>query len=149
MVILCLVVWSRKPDSKLLFAPKCKEPKDHTFFSERISFELLFSIMNPPSLCQNINNTESRPALKTTTMFAIEGFFQFAQLLRVSAQDYKDAGEQVFSTLQHTAAHCNTLQHTATHYNTLLHTATHCNTLQHTATHCTGLDRCRRVGVAL
>jgi len=28
-----------------------------------------------------------------------------------------------FSTLQHTATHCNTLQHTATYYNTLQHTA--------------------------
>jgi len=42
----------------------------------------------------------------------------------------------IYSTLQHTATHCNTLQHTATHCNTLQHTATHCNTLQqHTATH--------------
>ena len=66
-----------------------------------------------------------------------------------------------YSTLQHTATHCNTLQHTATHCNTLQHTATHCNTLspafcsssdlddmftwwhcntlQHTATHCNTL----------
>jgi len=36
-----------------------------------------------------------------------------------------------YSTLQHTATHCNTLQHTATHCNTLQHTATHCNTPQH------------------
>jgi len=55
-----------------------------------------------------------------------------------------------YSTLQHTATHCNTLQHTATHCDTLQHTATycstrspviqiiaaHCNTLQYTATHC-------------
>jgi len=44
-----------------------------------------------------------------------------------------------YSTLQHTATHCNTLQHTATHCNTLQHTATHCNTLQHPATHCNTL----------
>ena len=65
----------------------------------------------------------------------------------------------VYSSLQHTATHCNTLQHAATHCNThnnnslslwkkpqaiverigvfasLQHTATHCQTLQHTATH--------------
>ena len=34
-----------------------------------------------------------------------------------------------YSTLQHTATHCNTLQYTATHCNTLQHAATHCNTL--------------------
>ena len=64
-----------------------------------------------------------------------------------------------YSTLQHTAPHCNTLQHTATHCNTLQytaitrvcipfcksdgnilhHTATHCNTLQQTVTHCNTL----------
>ena len=38
-----------------------------------------------------------------------------------------------YSTLQHTATHCNTLQHTATHCNTLQHTATHCSALQHAA----------------
>ena len=31
----------------------------------------------------------------------------------------------IYSTLQHTATHCNTLQHTATHCNTLQHTTTH------------------------
>ena len=55
----------------------------------------------------------------------------------------------LYSTLQHTATHCNTLQHTATDThvadvaleqsslllcNTPQHTTTHCNTLQHTAT---------------
>jgi len=39
----------------------------------------------------------------------------------------KNAWHSFFTTLQHTATHCNTLQHTAT-------TAKHCKTLQHTAT---------------
>ena len=40
-----------------------------------------------------------------------------------------------YSTLQHTATHCNTLQYTATHCNTLQHAATHCNTLYRTLQH--------------
>ena len=56
----------------------------------------------------------------------------------------------LYSTLQHSATHCNTLQHTATFCNqpcdmtlewkrcySVQHTVAHCNTLQHTATHCT------------
>jgi len=38
--------------------------------------------------------------------------------------------DYVYTTLQHTATHCNALQHTATHCNTLQNTATHCKTLQ-------------------
>jgi len=49
-----------------------------------------------------------------------------------------------YSTLQHTATHCNTMQHAAaTHCNTLQHTVhhtathtLHCNALQHMAAHC-------------
>jgi len=45
-----------------------------------------------------------------------------------SVPEVTASGAERYSTLQHTAAHCNTLQHTATHCNTLPHTATHCNT---------------------
>jgi len=57
-----------------------------------------------------------------------------------------------YSTLLHTATHCNTLQHTATHCTTphhsdledltlsTGHTAAHCSTLQHTAAHCSTLQ---------
>jgi len=45
-----------------------------------------------------------------------------------------------FTTLQHTATHCNTLQHTVAYCSTLQHTAAQCNTLQHTATHCNTLQ---------
>jgi len=44
-----------------------------------------------------------------------------------------------YSTLQHTATHCNTLQpiaKTAAHCNALQRTAMHCNALQRTAPHC-------------
>ena len=66
-----------------------------------------------------------------------------------------------FSTLQHTATHCNTPQHTATHctalqhtephHNTWNHTAPHCTTLRHTAPHCITLHHktlCWNIGVA-
>ena len=49
-----------------------------------------------------------------------------------------------FTTLQHTATHCNILQHTATHCNTLQHTAIYCNTLQPTATQLSRPSVCRK-----
>ena len=58
-----------------------------------------------------------------------------------------------YSTLQHTATHCNTLHMSmeylrmpmarlvnVTAHCPLQHTTTHCNTLQHTATHCKTLN---------
>ena len=52
---------------------------------------------------------------------------------RVERQDVK-VRKTKYTTLQHTATHCNTLQHTAISCHTLQHTATHYTTLHHTAT---------------